>query len=95
MPLTPQTILSRNADILHADSGEGTGVMMSLEAGHYYGLDETGFRIWALLEQPRSLAELTDLLMSEFAVDEVTCRADVMEFATQLIDNKLVEIVQT
>ena len=93
MPLTPATRLSRNTDILHADSGNGTGVMMSLAAGHYYGLDEIGFRIWALLEQPRSLAELTGLLQAEFAVDEATCRADVLEFAGRLVDNKLVEIV--
>lgn len=90
MILAPATRLSRNPAILHAAADNGTGVMMSIEAGHYYGLDDIGFRIWALLEQPLTIAELTGRLGEEFDVDAETCRADVLDFVATLIAQRLV-----
>ena len=50
MPITPETKLVRDGDILHAPVGADEAVMMSIEAGRYYGLNAVASRIWELLE---------------------------------------------
>ncbi len=89
--VTPTTRLQRNADIMAAEMGDET-VMMSLTRNNYYGLDEVGSRVWALLAQPQSLADLCATLRQEFAVDAETCQQEVAVFAQALVDAGLVTI---
>ena len=65
-------------------------VMMSIEAGEYYGLNPVASRIWELLEKPHAFRRLIDLLMQEFDIDEATCQKDVLNFLNQLMDKGLI-----
>jgi hypothetical protein len=82
--------LRRNGDILHAPVGTEEAVMMSVEAGRYYGLNAVASRIWELLETPKTVAQLCALLCEEFEVDAQTCETEVLKFASNLIDNGIV-----
>ncbi len=90
MPITPETKLVRDGDILHAPVGADEAVMMSIEAGRYYGLNAVASRIWELLESPKTVAEVCAQLCEEFEVDEPTCEAEVLKFTGDLIDNGMV-----
>ena len=81
----PDTRISRIGDWLSAETGDGL-VMMSPSAAEYLGLSETGARVWALLEEPRTLAELCAALAGEFAVTADEVRPDVVEFVAQLAE---------
>ena len=41
----------------------GEAVLLDLTTGVYYGLDPVGTRVWRLLQQPRSLAELGSIVV--------------------------------
>ena len=84
------TTLGRNRDILHSPVGTEESVMMSIEAGRYYGLNAVASRIWELLESPKTVAQLCEILCEEFEVDAQTCEAELLEFAQDLIDNGIV-----
>ena len=84
------TALSRNRDILFAPIGAEEAVMMSIEAGRYYGVNAVGARIWELLETPRTIEQLCTQLCDEFDVDAQTCEVAVVEFTRKLIDNGIV-----
>ncbi len=88
-----ETVMRRTSDQLSADLGGGETVLMSVETGMYYGLDEIGNRIWALLDSPKRIADLCDLLVSEYDVDPETCRREVMAYLDALRREELVEIV--
>jgi len=90
MPITPATKLVRNTDMLYAPVGTEEGVMMSVEAGRYYGLNAVGSRIWELLETPMTVAELCARISEEFEVDAQGCETDVLKFTGSLIDNGIV-----
>jgi hypothetical protein len=90
MAITLETTLSRNSDILHAAVGTDEAVMMSIEVGRYYGLNAVASRIWELLETPKTVAQLCALLCEEFEVEARTCEAEVLKFASNLIDNGIV-----
>jgi len=76
--------IERDPDLVHAGV-DGETVMMSIQHGHYFGLNEVGSRIWALLETPTSLGQLRSQLMAEYQVDAAECRQDVDAFVGELL----------
>ncbi len=90
MTVTLETILHRNGEIIYAPTGPGDAVMMSIAADRYYGLNAVGSRIWELLDEPKTVAELSRRIVEEFEVDLPTCEAAVMSFVGDLIDSGIV-----
>lgn len=78
-----------NVDITDLD---GEKVMMDLDKGCYLAMNEVGSRIWDIAEETKSIKEITSILLEEYEVDEVSCKAQVMTFVQQLLDNQLLEI---
>ena len=62
----------------------GEAVVLNLDTGIYYGLDLVGTQVWRLLQQPRSLPELRDLITDEFDVTPDRCGADLHAFVGSL-----------
>ena len=75
----PTCLISRNEAIVFTDLDD-TIVMMDVNEGKYYELDQIGARLWSLLETGRSVADLCDALSTEFDVDPDTCLRDTLEF---------------
>jgi hypothetical protein len=89
--ITVQTIVLRNPKMVTSNIDDEI-VMMSVDNGEYYGLDEIGSRIWALLENPISVQQLISALMDEFEVEEETCHTDTLDFINDLFEKKLISI---
>lgn len=83
-------IFSRNDKIIHAPVGPEQLVMLSVDAGRYYSVNAVGRRVWELLEEPKSIAELRAAICAEFDVDEAVCEADVVKFIGEMIKNGMV-----
>ncbi|MEY2878056.1 MAG: hypothetical protein RLZZ15_436 [Verrucomicrobiota bacterium] len=65
-------------------------VLVDSREGLYFGVNRVGARIWSLLEQPRSVAELVETLTGEFTVDAAACRRETESFLGQLVTQGLV-----
>jgi hypothetical protein len=65
-------------------------VMLDLERGAYYGLDEIATYIWSQIDEPRNVADLCKHLLQVFDVDRPTCERDVLELLEWLHDKGLV-----
>lgn len=85
-----EAVLRRSDNALHAPVGADEAVVMSVEAGKYFGLIATARRIWELLEEPRTVAELRDAICAEFEIDAQSCQTDILAFANALIADGLV-----
>jgi hypothetical protein len=68
----------------------GETIMMSVRNGRYYGLNGTGTRIWCLLEQPRTLASLCEVLQADYDVERETCEREVLLLLEALVHEGLV-----
>ncbi len=66
--------------------------ILNLRNGAYYGLNPVGARVWDLIQQPKTVADLRDTLIAEYDVDPARLESDILELVTQLSENKLVEI---
>jgi len=87
--LTLTTPITRVPGLIATDM-DGETVMMSIERGEYFGLGGVGSRVWELMAQPTSLAEIVRVICAEFEVDEAVCQADMQTFVDELIENGLV-----
>lgn len=72
----------------------GEEVVLSLDTGIYYGLNEVATRIWALLAEPRTLAEVCDILETEYDVDRSVLEADAADLLQSLDVEGLVEVTE-
>jgi hypothetical protein len=101
MARPPQTRLARTAvedglikiadDQICCDL-DGEAVILSLKTGTYYGLDQVGARIWALLQEPKTIPDLLHILLSEFEVDSGRCEQDLRILLRNMNEAGLVEI---
>jgi hypothetical protein len=64
-------------------------VLLDLESGMYFGLDGVGKRIWESIGDGLTLAEIAAAVVSEYDVEEDRARADVIEFARDLVERGL------
>ncbi len=68
-------------------------VMVDIDSGNYFALNEVASSIWDLLDQPRSTDEVCSELMQEYEIDEENCRKQTEEFIKELLKLKLIESV--
>jgi PqqD family protein of HPr-rel-A system len=71
---------------------DGELVALHVDNGTCYGFNGTATRIWAMIEQPKKLSELTEALTREFDVDAATCEAQLRDLLDELAADGLVEI---
>ena len=71
---------------------DGEAAILNLKNGFYYGLDPVGARVWNLLQQPRTVAELRDILAAEYDADGARLESDIRDLLSRLAENELVEI---
>ncbi len=70
----------------------GEAVILNLESGIYYGLNDVGARIWDLLSEPRDVVALRDALIEEYEVDAGTLQRDLIAILTSLVDSGLIQV---
>ena len=68
----------------------GEVVLLNLQSGVYYGLDQVGSRVWQLLMQSRGVDDVCAALLDEYDVSAETLRADVERLVGELSDKGLV-----
>ena len=88
-------VFQRDETVLGAAVGADEFAMLSIEAERYFSTGTVGKRLWELLSQPRSIADLCSIICNEFDVDERTSDADVRSFVDELIQHKLIQVAET
>ena len=69
-------------------SGDGAA-LLDTERGLCFSMNPSGARIWQLLKLGHSPGLITKILATEFAIDELCARKDVVEFIDALHANGL------
>ena len=85
------TIINKNLEIDDTDL-DGEKVMMNLDKGEYFMMNEVGSRIWEIISEPINVRRIIDTLCSEYEVDEETCKDTVVELLGRLNNADLISI---
>lgn len=70
----------------------GEVIILDLNQGSYYGLDQVGALIWKLIQAPCSLAELRAAILAEYEVEPARCERDLLALVGELARAGLVEV---
>ena len=71
---------------------EGEAVILSMDTKAFRGLNAVGSRVWELIDGRRSLDEIAQVIVSEFAVAPEVAARDVRAFIEELLAKGLVTV---
>lgn len=91
MPIDEQTLITRNMALMTAPVHNET-VMMDIDSGHYYGLDDIGSEIWRLLEVPCTFGALVDSLAADYDAERAVIADDVRKLLSVMAEHKVVTL---
>ena len=80
----PETVLSTD---LHKE-----GVLLNLETGEYFGLDEVGMDMWKALGACGTLEAARDALLEQYDVTPEILARDLDELVAKLVERKLIRV---
>jgi len=71
---------------------DGEAVILNLDNGVYYSLDEVGAKVWDLCDGSNSIKDIIMVICEEFEVKGQTAGEDILEFMEELLKESLVVI---
>lgn len=71
---------------------EGETIILQLESGTYFSLNEVGAVVWNALDEPRTLQELNQCVLAEYDVDAARCSNDVRALLENLLGERMIEV---
>lgn len=81
----PETVLFRDLD--------GEAVILAMDSGKYFGLNEIGTRMWTLLQHSGEFETACRALLEEYDVAEARLREDLTRFVEVLAARGLVKVL--
>lgn len=67
-------------------------VLLNVQTERYFGLDETGTRMWQLVTAAPSVEAACQQLLDEYDAKPEALRQDLVELVTRLVDNGLLQV---
>jgi hypothetical protein len=89
--LNEQAVVVAAKSQVSCDVG-GEAAILSMQNGIYYGLDPIGARVWNLIQQPQSVADLREAILSEYDVEPERCERDLLDLLQALLAEGLIEL---
>jgi Coenzyme PQQ synthesis protein D (PqqD) len=86
-----ESIVTATTEQVSCPLGEEAAIL-NLKNTVYYGLDSVGSRIWSLLQQPRSVSELRDVLVDEYDVEAERCERDLLDLLEKMRVEGLIQV---
>lgn len=91
MMLSADSIVMATPRQVGATLDEGA-ILLHLESGLYFGMENVAARIWKLLENPIRVGEIERVLSEEYEVEPGKCREEVDRLLRELVERDLVEV---
>lgn len=90
-----EKVLNLNSTIVQKEEVDvtelnGEKVMMDLDRGKYFMLNETGSLIWDAINERKSVLEIVDFILENHDVERETCKNKVLEYLELLRHEELI-----
>ncbi len=69
-------------------------VILHLNQGYYYGLNDVGQFIWSKIQEPARVSDLKREILAEYDTNEAECERDLIELLNDLAEAGLIEVVR-
>lgn len=89
--IAESSIVVATDEQISSDLG-GESVILNMKTGVYHGLNEVGARVWDLIEKPKAVKDIKNLLLQEYEVEADTCTKDLFLLLNELKTAGLIEV---
>jgi hypothetical protein len=89
--LSLHSIVSAAPEQVSCPLGDEAAIL-NLNNTVYYGLNAVGARVWNLLQQPRSIGELRDVILDEYEVESAQCERDLLTLLEKMRSEGLIQV---
>ncbi len=83
------TVFSATPECVACEFGEGVALLDTV-SNQYFSLNAVGHFIWQQLDEPRSIAQITDRIIAHYGIDRARADQDVRKLMGQLAEHRLV-----
>src|SRR5438105_4742296 len=90
MNLSEQSVVTVTKDQVSCGLGAESAIL-HMKDGIYYGLDPIGTEVWKLLQTPRRIADIREVLLQEYDVEPERCQRDLLALLEDLLRAGLIE----
>jgi hypothetical protein len=87
-----QDVIKISPEVVFRDL-DGEAVLLNLQSGVYFGLNETGTQIWNILSENGRLEEVYSRILNDFSVEPDLAKSDLLMLTEQLVEKGLVTIL--
>ncbi len=91
-PVQVSSVVGQGPDVLSCAVDDDM-VLMRVESGRYYYLNQTGRAIWTLLESPLPVSELCAMLVDRFEINANQCEREILAFVEDMRRDGLVVLM--
>jgi Coenzyme PQQ synthesis protein D (PqqD) len=89
--LSPSSVVVVTKEQVSCLLGDESAIL-NMKNSVYYGMNPVGTRVWRLLQQPRTVSELRDIILEEYEVDPTRCERDLLDLLADMQSEGLVEV---
>jgi hypothetical protein len=89
--LTDQSVISLAEGQLASKLNDEV-VILNLNSGVYFGLNEVGVRVWDLAQQGSSFGVIRETILNEFQVEPAQCSQDLTDLLASMESEGLLRI---
>ena len=87
-----QDVVTISPDVVFRDL-EGEAVLLNLQSGVYFGLNETGTTIWNILSKNGSLETTYSQILGQYAVEPEVAKRDLLQLTAALVEKGLITVL--
>ncbi len=85
----------RRRERVLTQTAAGTLVLLDLDGGQYYSLDEVSARVWELCDGEHGVEGIVEAISAEYDAPVETIYEDVLAFLEEMLDEKLLVVGDT
>src|SRR5262245_11503610 len=89
--ISMNSIITATRDQVSCDLAGETAIL-DLKSGQYYGLNAVGARIWDLVQEPKSIADVMRVILAEYEVEAESCERDISALIEDLHAKGLIDL---
>ena len=89
--ISPSAVVTRSPDVFCAAVGDEL-VMMDVDSGTFYVLDEISTLIWERLAAPTLVSDLLVDIRERYEVGSEQCQVEVLTLLEQMRDSSLIRV---
>ena len=90
--ITPDNLVRKSTKLLMS-TVDNEAVILGVDSGKYFGLNEIGTKIWSIIDNPVRVSELIDSLVELYDEDINVISSHTIEFLSTLLEKSLIELI--